>query len=452
MTPLIWILSWLPVVLPAVSDLPAPVHLTIIYRDFSYILRWEPGPGTPAEVHYSVAYSPNRSMPWFPVEGCERRLQHPLTCNLTEAFLDLKKTYLVRVVAQLEGQRPEEAIVEDFKPITYLHLPSLSVFPCDRNLCVDLQPALERLKETYNVLQYRLQINSTNGDQKLQSQFRDIWSLKREVLENLDPGTEYCVSVQFFDSLEDMYSAFGPAQCAVAPHNFPADPVIAGVLCSLVVLVVVFLVLLVYGGFFCMRRRPLPSVLTSVHHLEDVAVLPPYSSSSSLLSVRPTAPLAGQKRPPSSDESSEEEEDSGSSGGGAAYTEGMGASLLSSSSAVFPRPKQELSVSSNLPSDISLHQYDSRRRTAGGDKSDGGLKETQRTGGGTIKEEDEDHEEEVNLLTLTFGRTEQREDQEEELEKSAPPAQTAEVVMEMGKDEEEEEEEMSAYLGRPNTD
>lgn len=46
----------------------------------------------------------------------------------------------------------------------HLSLPLLSVAPSDRSLSVDLLPPLERLRQSYNILHYELQINSSNLD------------------------------------------------------------------------------------------------------------------------------------------------------------------------------------------------------------------------------------------------------------------------------------------------
>lgn len=132
--------------------------------------------------------------------GCER-VQKPLVCNLTAAFSVLTERYLTRVGAQLGGQVFGDPVI--FTPIgechghererlqlirhafvifsplravcvrhvllflisaEHLSLPLLSVAPSDRSLSVDLHPPLERLRKSYDILHYELQISSSNLD------------------------------------------------------------------------------------------------------------------------------------------------------------------------------------------------------------------------------------------------------------------------------------------------
>lgn len=44
------------VCIPAKSELPQPVNLTLNSNYVSHMLKWEPGPGTPTGVHYSVTF------------------------------------------------------------------------------------------------------------------------------------------------------------------------------------------------------------------------------------------------------------------------------------------------------------------------------------------------------------------------------------------------------------
>lgn len=51
-------------------------------------------------------------------------------------------------------------------PPAYLDPPLLTVTPCEENLCVDLQPPKERLRDFYESVQYELRINSSSGEKK----------------------------------------------------------------------------------------------------------------------------------------------------------------------------------------------------------------------------------------------------------------------------------------------
>ena len=42
--------------------------------------------------------------------------------------------------------------------------PLLNVRPCAKDLCVDLQPQTEHLRDIYEIFSYKLRITSTNTD------------------------------------------------------------------------------------------------------------------------------------------------------------------------------------------------------------------------------------------------------------------------------------------------
>lgn len=50
----------LPVCVPAAGTLPKPVNISLTSLNFSYILKWEAGPGTPPGVYYNVEYTTER--------------------------------------------------------------------------------------------------------------------------------------------------------------------------------------------------------------------------------------------------------------------------------------------------------------------------------------------------------------------------------------------------------
>ncbi|XP_006799199.2 interferon alpha/beta receptor 2-like, partial [Neolamprologus brichardi] len=347
MTALIWMLSWLPLILPAVGTVPKPVNISVTSLNFSYILKWEAGPGTPPGVYYNVEYTTERKHSWNPVAGCER-VQKPLFCDLTAAFSVLTEKYFTRVGAQLGGQvfgDPNETGVP-FKPIKHLSLPLLSVAPSDRSLSVDLHPPLERLRQSYNILHYELQISSSNPDKM---EFIKTVSLKSYKWDRLEPGRRYCVAVRFWDKFEDIGSNFSLPECATIPAIFSPDPLISGMLCSLVIVVMFCIFMLILTGFICLRRRLLPSVLTTIHHLEEAGLNDPCIISP--LNIEQTAPSAGKKGSScSSSDESDEESETESTGTGGAYTQRAGANLLSSSSSSSSsliQPKPPPVVSSN---------------------------------------------------------------------------------------------------------
>nr|AVJ47963.1 cytokine receptor family protein B2 [Siniperca chuatsi] len=360
MTALIWMLTWLPQVLPVVSELPQPVNVILTSNHFRHMLKWEHGPGTPTGVYYQVTVGNETGTSWEPVSGCER-VQHPLVCNLTEALLHPKQVYHIQLTAFLEAQS-SKLVHRRFQPIkdTHLDLPLLTVTPCGSDLCVDLHPPMEHLRKIYDSLDYKLRITSNSGERA--QFFKDTQYLRGEILKSLARGRQYCVSVCFSDSLVSRESNYSQPVCAFTPGIYTADQLISAVLCLLVMSGVVVVALLVRTGFICLIKRPLPTVLTSIRHMEEVLVVAHCSTSlSSLLNLKVSPPSSGEKRSHQtfSDESDEESvtESTGGSRGGD-YKLRVGTNLLSSSSSssssapLSPEPIPPPSFSSNQTSDF----------------------------------------------------------------------------------------------------
>ncbi|XP_065808428.1 uncharacterized protein, partial [Labrus bergylta] len=337
----------------------------------------------------------------------------------------------------------------------FLAPPLLSVAPCGGKLCVNLKPPWPHLRHIYEQRTYRVRVS--HRDDTLQF-FKDSVSLGDLVLEDVSPGRKYCVSVCV---LEFTNSDYGRQVCVITPSSFNADVWISAFVCVCVLCAAFTVALLVYAGFICLKRRPLPSVLTSIHHIEEVLVLaaPCTSSFAPLYNVETTAPPAGDKRSHTSLSSEHSESEDESSGGGV----------------YLPKRTKLLSSSSSLSSSVSApssHPFTSHSFTpppeapqsaetappAGGqhtaDQTPPVL--SQPAGGG----EEEGDGLNVNLLTLTFMHEEEEEEKEEEKEEeeqeeesffnitSSLPSHdvTAETVSCPEEEEEEEEEELGGYL------
>ncbi|XP_041807048.1 cytokine receptor family member b2 [Chelmon rostratus] len=507
MTAFICLLTLLPQVLPGMNKLPKPVNVTLTSDHFNHTLKWEPGPGTPTGVYYTVTVTDIAQGPWMSVAGCER-VQRPLICNLSQAFSDTHQTYMTQITAQLDARTSESVVCPEFEPIkdTHLELPLLTVTACGRNLCVDLQPPMEHLREIYESLQYKLRIQHSGAER-----IQDTSSLQREILKDLGPGKQYCVSVCFLDILRYRKCNYSQPVCAFTPSSHTTDPAIAAVLCLLVMFAVVFVVLMASAGYICLRRKPLPLVLTSIRHLEDVLVLAPHNTSLlSLLNLKPIAPSSGEKwssqtLPDESDGEMETENTGGSVGG--AYKLRLGTNLLSSSSSsssslsapLSPEPEPKPSSTSVQTSEVfdpppvAPSSAETRRRAGLNDElsthvvSRSPPESDQRAsdppaGSDSVtarriepeKEETEavgeEGNQEVNLLTLTFGRHEEEDEEEShvdmaemepesssasEMHNTTPllPAQTWDSqdidIEPISCPDNEEEEEDSGYIERP---
>ncbi|XP_056266826.1 interferon alpha/beta receptor 2-like isoform X2 [Pseudoliparis swirei] len=466
MTALVWMLAWFSHVLSAMSELPQPFNATLNSRHFIHMLKWEPGPGTPTGASYHVTVTTDTGTAWLPVVGCED-VQHPLVCNLTEAFSDPKRVYFTQIEELLEAQHSQIVMLSGFKPIqdTQLDLPLLTVTPCGEDLCVDLQPPMEHLGEIYDSLNYKLRIKSSNADTP--QSFQNTKSLRRQVLKNMASGRRYCVSVCFSPGrVVSRESNYSQPVCASIPGHDAADSWISATLCLLVMCGVVAGALLVYTGFIYLRR-PLPWVLTSIHHLEDIRVIPSCSSSlsSSLLNVGPTLPSSGEKKSnPTSDESDGEsvtESTGGRRGGG--YEMPLGNNLLSSSSSsslsALLSAEPEPLISRATHCNAGLDRAQSTHTAPPAESLP--VPDTE----GPIPPHEEGRKlvkgggnQNVDLHTITFGRLEEEEEESHfDLESSFPSEasrtrDSKEDVIETvscNVEEEEEEEEHFGYMGRP---
>ncbi|KAM6955657.1 interferon alpha/beta receptor 2-like isoform 2-T2 [Lycodopsis pacificus] len=470
---LLWMLAWLPQVLPAMSKLPQPVNATLVSRHLIHMLKWEAGPGTPTGVHYHVTVNTDTGTSFVPVVGCER-VHHPLICNLTEAFSDPHQVYFTQITALLEGQGSKPLTLRGFKPIndTHLDLPLLTVTPCAEGLCVDLQPPMEHLREVYDLLNYKLRIKSNNADKP--QFFKYTKSLSRQILKDLASGRRYCVSVCFSHGLVSRESNYSQAVCASTPGHYTADPWISATVCLLVMLGVVVGALLVYTGFTGLLRRPLPLVLTSIHHLEELLFIPSCNTSltSSLVKAEPTAPSSGEKRSNQTCDESDGQSGTESTGGsrGGAYKMRLGNNLPSSSSSSslsdpLP-PEPEPLIPTDAHSNAGLNKAQSIHTDAS--PASGSVSGTGERGPPKTEERKVVQEGgcwDVDLLTLTFGRLGEEVEEvgnshsdfgEMEPESSSAselcdtiPTKEAVIGTVSCSVDEEEAEEHCGYMGRP---
>lgn len=435
------LLSWPCTVLPEMIDLPPPMDLRLTSYNFIHILIWQRGAGTPPGVTYSVRVVPETETSWRLVPGCEAVVD-PLICDLTEAFPDPSLVYLTAVRAELQTHSP--ASVLRFKPIrdTTLDPPLLSMAPCDRHLCVQLRSPLEHLRHIYEHLTYRLSISRDSTFQF----FKDSVSLRDVVLDDvvLAPGRRYCVSVCVSDSGELQQSNYSRPVCVDTPGTFNTDVFVSVLLCLLVLGAVLSVALLVVAGFICLKRRPFPSALTSLRHIDEVLIIatPCASTFSPLYDVQTTAPPTGDKRSRSSSSSSslsEGEVEGATQRGGSVYLSKGGENFSSSS---VPTPSSSPCFSHLSPNPVTLLPHPPQAVDSG--------KTAPPTGEQTINTADcappkQSLEEEgggldVDLFTLTFGR-QQEEGEEEEEEEECSPIMAPPSQRETDKEEEEEEEE-----------
>ncbi|KAK5616724.1 hypothetical protein CRENBAI_024199 [Crenichthys baileyi] len=472
MTELLWILTCLPLVLTAMSELPAPSKLTVTLDHMGYILRWEPGAGTPAGTSFSI--KTRRQRKEIPVSSC-KQVQNPLVCNMTEAFTDPTEIYNIQVTAHLGNKTSQPAVLKGYKPIAHLPLPRLNVTPCSSNLCVDFLLPYKRLQETYNRINYQLQIGSSGHEE---FKYLTNPSLKTQIMTNLAPGREYCFLIRFADSVINLTSNFSRPVCHSTPGIFSSDAVVSAVVCLMVMAVIGVFALLYWIGFICLEEIQMPSVLTSIIHLEEVRVSSCRASLSSLPNIRLVAPPAGRNSSSHlfTEELDEESgtETSGRNSSGANYTLRPGTNPISSSSSsssLSSKCKPPPSSCSNQTPDSSVLQPeapDVAETQAGAEQNP--LRSDNLISVRTEEEEENDEEEneggtvvqDINLLTLTFGWPEKQNEEEDYPDipdmfsaSDLPlvlPSQPAAVASSWTSDDELQSYEDCEYMNRPSAD
>ncbi|XP_015226832.1 PREDICTED: interferon alpha/beta receptor 2-like [Cyprinodon variegatus] len=157
MSEVLWFLSWLPLVLTAVSELPPPSEVRVTLDHSGYFLRWERGAGTPPGTSFCVQTQRSNNK-WEPVSGCQQ-VQKQLTCNLTEAFREYLEIFKIQVEAQLKGQRSQPVVLKDYKPPAHLPPPEIDVTLCGSIFCVELLPPYLNPWDIYNHIRYEIQVD-----------------------------------------------------------------------------------------------------------------------------------------------------------------------------------------------------------------------------------------------------------------------------------------------------
>ncbi|XP_061697599.1 uncharacterized protein LOC133512214 isoform X2 [Syngnathoides biaculeatus] len=303
------------------------------------MVTWEAGPGTPADLYYQISINTDIGTTWVSVAACQH-VQYPLVCNMTEAFSDPRHVYITQVTAKRNGQTSRPLTHSGFQPIrdTHLDLPLVVVTPCGKNLCLDLLPQLQHLREFYSSLSYQIRIKSSGADSALF--FQETKSLKGNVLKDLAPGRQYCISVRFFDSFVPRKSNYSHHYCAVTPGIYKSDLQISAVLCTFSIGGLIIVSLLAYTGFFCLRKSHVPAVLTSIHHTEEDQVVAPQNAFLSSLSIVPTLPFPSEEKDCQTSDLWDVED---SSGYGSGYKMRLASNVLSSLSSSSSSPTLPLS-------------------------------------------------------------------------------------------------------------
>ncbi|XP_037645307.1 interferon alpha/beta receptor 1-like isoform X2 [Sebastes umbrosus] len=262
-------MNWLPPVLYLVllldsvlGSLPAPVIVNVSSFNFHHVLHWVPGPGTPSGTCYEIIRRMNRKT---------KKLKPPLCSNETSRklkFPDNRVEYTLTVQASYNQTLSPESRKYSFKPDIHTKIgpPKVSLAGCGN--CIQINISLPEADPSSRIDD----IKTFYGG----SQFRVFWRIPNEAQEsivtgnkiytvnNLRPGTEYCVQVwtEINVNRNTEPSAWNCTFTSiVAPSR---DPYVLGAVGTLLPIVIGVLMTsmfcLYYTGFLC-KLKETPRVL-----------------------------------------------------------------------------------------------------------------------------------------------------------------------------------------------
>uniref|UniRef100_A0A672YFD8 Fibronectin type-III domain-containing protein n=1 Tax=Sphaeramia orbicularis TaxID=375764 RepID=A0A672YFD8_9TELE len=233
------------------TSLPAPVNVHVDSLNFRHILRWEPGPETPK------ACSP-----------CRRLVPHVFSLKFRLKEKNLK--YTLTVIASYNGTLSPQRKVY-FTPFKHTHLgpPQVTLAGCGNciKINISLPEAEKEIQETYDP-EFKIAWKKRGGDKPISIKTPN----KNFTLDNLVPGTKYCIQVTLETYLNEN----------VIPSNWscidtsmlePPRGAVSAVLITVFSVVIVFVFSLYYTGFICKLKAALPRFLTMVL-IQDYTLTP----------------------------------------------------------------------------------------------------------------------------------------------------------------------------------
>ncbi|XP_062450703.1 interleukin-10 receptor subunit alpha [Rhea pennata] len=246
------------------EGLPSPQRVHFAAETAHHLLRWEPGPGSPADVRYDVqhrAYGTNLS--WAAVPSCTSI--PGLSCDLTYYTLDPERRYYAQVRAVSGNRTSPWRRTSSFSPKdASLRLAGQSLAVTGNTIRVKLQLLLRAGNRTVkyedvqkHVRRYRAYVrrardNHTHEVLETESEFN---------ISNLFWGTEYCVSVEPEVATRQARTARTPEQCVTVGTRSELLPSVVGI-CFVALLPLVLLGALLVCMYLKKPVRP-PSVLKS---------------------------------------------------------------------------------------------------------------------------------------------------------------------------------------------
>ncbi|XP_078796352.1 uncharacterized protein LOC144988905 isoform X2 [Oryzias latipes] len=290
----------------ALVFLPAPVNLSVVSKNFSPKLQWDPGPGTPAGTRYSISKRANNK---------EFKLLSKSTFETSVALkLNASKVYCFKVWANFNGSKSEPA-KDCFDPYTdtVVGPPKLSVAGCGTCLRVNISlPEADRHSGAGDIQKFYGAVFKVFWRKGQQGKVEKLEvSDKNFTLNNLEEGVEYCVAAEI-SGIAIKKTIRSNWSCA---FSSPADSRTGAADVSSVVAPLVFLFtlslivsgVLLYTGFLCKLRVTKPSALMT--HQTKEPILTPDETLLDPISITPGMSKQKKQLLRASLTSSEDEED-----------------------------------------------------------------------------------------------------------------------------------------------
>ncbi|XP_042586520.1 cytokine receptor family member b1 isoform X1 [Cyprinus carpio] len=275
--------------------IPAPVNFTILSHNFKHILQWSPGINSPPQTVFSVNRSCNEKKP----QRLHKNIRN-MTVDVSETFQDIYTSCTFFLWASVDNMT-SSIVNKRFTPYedTIIGPPIIFLSGCGD--CLNISISLP--SESSEVDQLHQFYNSVNFDINWKEAGENEANListsrKQYVLQNLQPGNQYCVKVlpQINFNRNTKPSAW---QCEYTSKKEPRGMLYLmswslGVSVSGLGLLVLA-VSLVYTGSICKPKTPLPKTLGNI--TEAYFLIPEQTLSERLLLTDSQLIIASKNHP-----------------------------------------------------------------------------------------------------------------------------------------------------------
>ncbi|XP_043542573.1 interferon alpha/beta receptor 2-like isoform X2 [Chiloscyllium plagiosum] len=261
---------------------------------------WESGTDMPFPTRYTVEYiavskigaeneSPTMNQTddpsdlWLAAENCSLILSR--TCDLTNLFTDVYDSYFTRVKAVTEMEESDWSYSMEFQPFrdTKIRPVNIQIFEnplgvLKINFDSPATPAciynlgLISVLDLHATLQYHISVLKNGKLEKNREVFGSTRDTSvKEQIDNLQPNTQYCVSIKMFSSEED-HSDPVETKCVLSQHvkKSQVPQILIALITILVFGLAIISIVLYKGGFLGFLNKYGPQALNNLKHLHPV--------------------------------------------------------------------------------------------------------------------------------------------------------------------------------------